>query len=112
MRRLGEKEKMNIQTSMRHSAEPSYTGKSAVDKENTLRIRIRDFTSTPGVGLKANGPYSGEEYLEKHLLPAYREARGSNRILLVDMDGTAGYGPSFVGEAFAGLVRETKDKDI
>lgn len=87
-----------------------------LDNENILKLNVRDFTLYPGPGKKINnGTYienSGEEFLEKHLLPKYNEAVASGKSLLVNMDGTKGYGPSFGLWAFKLLVAKTKDKNI
>ena len=48
----------------------------------------------------ADGPYSGEEFREKYLLPAMH-LDGVEVIL----DGAAGYPSSFLEEAFGGLRR-------
>jgi hypothetical protein len=65
-----------------------------------------DFSKTPGPRYESEGPYSGELFRRKHLLPLVAEAVRENKKLTVDLDGTAGYGTSFLEEAFGGLVRE------
>lgn len=60
-----------------------------------------DFSRFPAGRYKTDGPYSGEEFREKHLRPAFsREGK-----VTVDLDGARGYGSSFLEEAFGGLVR-------
>jgi hypothetical protein len=63
------------------------------------------FTRTPGARYIAEGRFSGEEFRREVLAPAVRRARESGEELVVDLDGTAGYGTSFLKEAFGGLVR-------
>ncbi|AYP29020.1 hypothetical protein AS1_40 [Marinobacter phage AS1] len=65
-------------------------------------IRVKDFTEFPGPRYAKLGPYSGEEFRQKVLEPAIKEA-GTD--LEIDLDGTFGYGSSFLEEAFGGLVR-------
>lgn len=61
----------------------------------------RDFTRFPSGRFKRNGETSGEafreSFLEKPLL------RGET--ITVELDGTIGYGSSFLEEAFGGLIR-------
>lgn len=71
----------------------------------TLKI-ARRFSNTPGPRFKNEGQYSGEEFREKVLAPALNEAIRKNEKLLIDLDGTAGYGTSFLEEAFGGLIRQ------
>ncbi len=61
----------------------------------------QDYTKFPGSRLKSTGKGSGEEFRERFLLPAM-EAGAPVTIVL---DGAAGYPPSFLDEAFGGLVR-------
>jgi hypothetical protein len=42
------------------------------------------------------------------LVPAVRDARVAGERIQIDLDGTAGYGTSFLEEAFGGLVRANK----
>lgn len=61
----------------------------------------RDFTRTPGPRLVKQGDWSGEKFrrfLERKL--------AEHEKIIVDLDGTRGYGSSFLDEAFGGLVRE------
>ena len=65
-------------------------------------ITIADnFSETPLGRYVTDGSYSGERFREEFLVPALKE--GS---LTVDIDGTEGYGSSFLEEAFGGLVRK------
>lgn len=71
----------------------------------TLSI-ARDFSRTPGARYVKEGEYSGQVFRENVLLGAVLAAQASNEKLVVDLDGTAGYGSSFLEESFGGLVRE------
>lgn len=77
----------------------------------TINI-AKDYTKTPGGRHKHEGKYSGEDFRKSILLPKYSEAKKNGEELVVDLDGGYGYAPSFLEEAFGGLVRETKDAEI
>lgn len=61
----------------------------------------RDFTRFPSGRSKLKGDTSGEAFRERFLEPAIRNGQE----ILVELDGTIGYGSSFLEEAFGGLVR-------
>ena len=63
------------------------------------------FTKTPGGRFKRHGPFSGEEFRDNVLCGLLQEAVESGKTLTVELDGTAGYGSSFLEEAFGGLIR-------
>lgn len=60
-----------------------------------------DFSKYPGGRYRTDGPHSGEAFREDVLR---RELRNHD-ILTIVLDGTAGYGSSFLEEAFGGLIR-------
>lgn len=64
-----------------------------------------EFSDTPGPRYKTEGPYSGEIFREEVLYPQFQEIVSSGSKLVVDLDGTQGYGTSFLEEAFGGLIR-------
>ena len=68
-------------------------------------IRVADSVRAPGGRYEKDGPHSGEWYRETVLRPALEQAIGSGEELVVELDGTSGYGSSFLEEAFGGLVR-------
>lgn len=70
----------------------------------TIRIAT-DFSRTPGSRYRLEGEHSGEAFRSEVLLPAVLLATQSGAELSVDLDGTAGFGTSFLEEAFGGLVR-------
>ncbi len=55
--------------------------------KNSISIKD-DFTRTPGHRSEADGPHSGEEFLEKILRPKYIFAREHHANLYVDLDGS------------------------
>lgn len=64
----------------------------------------KDFTRFPSGRYKRNGSTSGEAFRERFLEEPLR--RGDR--IVVQFDGTVGYGSSFLEEAFGGLVRGLK----
>ena len=68
--------------------------------KRTINI-AKHFYDAPAGRFPEDGDYNGERFREEYLVPALRE----NNEVLVDMDGTEGYGSSFLEEAFGGLVR-------
>ncbi len=76
---------------------------------NQISITIaNDFSKTPGPRLIVEGAFSGEKFRQEVLAPKVAEALKDGKVLLVDLDGTAGYGTSFLEEAFGGLIRQDK----
>jgi hypothetical protein len=72
----------------------------------TMNLSIaKEFSVTPGPRSKADGEFSGEEFLEKLLIPKFREAEDAGETLAVDLDGTEGYATSFLEAAFGELAR-------
>lgn len=61
----------------------------------------QDFSRFPAGRYQTDGPNSGERFREELLAPSLRTAD----LVTVKLDGTRGYGSSFLEEAFGGLVR-------
>ena len=68
----------------------------------TLNIS-RSFSKVPAGRYRTDGPQSGQVFLEEKLLPALE----NSDVVEVVLDGTDGFGSSFLDEAFAGLLRIT-----
>lgn len=68
-----------------------------------IEIRVVDFSEFPGPRYESLGPNSGEKFRDLVLAPAIQK-HGAD--IIVDLDGTVGYGSSFLEEAFGGLVRK------
>ncbi|MFQ2188975.1 STAS-like domain-containing protein [Aeromonas jandaei] len=73
-------------------------------------IKVADKFPYPGPRFKRLGPQSGEEfklYLYKILVDFYGAEfnRNTNALITIDLDGTRGYGSSFLEEGFGGLIR-------
>ena len=63
-----------------------------------------DFSMTPGPRFKRLGPHSGEEFREAIMRAL---SRHPDEEIEVFLDGTEGYGSSFLEEAFGGIVRHS-----
>lgn len=70
-------------------------------------IKVSDRYPCPGPRYSSIGPSSGEEF-RKWL----KQTLERDSDLTVDLDGTEGYGSSFLEEAFGGLIREKVSPDI
>ena len=69
-------------------------------------IRIaEEFANTPGSRNIDEGSFSGEEFLNSTLRPAFEKALHQKSKILIDLDNTEGYATSFLEEAFGGLAR-------
>jgi STAS-like domain of unknown function (DUF4325) len=67
-----------------------------------IAVNVADeFTRFPAGRLKIKGSTSGEAFRERFLEKPLREGLA----VTVNLDGTVGYGSSFLEEAFGGLVR-------
>ena len=79
-----------------------------------IEINIaRDFTELPGPRYREQGPGSGQQFLEKHLRPAFLKARETNDQVIIQLDGVKyGYPTSFLEEAFGGLAREFEIEEV
>lgn len=62
----------------------------------------KDFSPTPAGRYRSDGPFPGEKFRDDLLLPALKAGADA---VTVELDGTAGFGSSFLEEAFGGLVR-------
>ena len=63
----------------------------------------KDFGHNPGARYKKDGPYSGEEFLEKLLLPSFEEAVNGGGALEIDLNNLSGFPSSFVSGSFGKL---------
>lgn len=74
-----------------------------------LTINIaKDFSPIPGARYPIEGDFSGQEFRQSLLAPKLKEAIKNGDTLIIDLDGTLGYGTSFLEEAFGGLIRSDK----
>ena len=82
----------------------------------TLVVKVvsiaKEFSSTPGPRARDEGDFSGDQFLEEVLRPAYAQAVKEGSTLIVDLDGTEGYATSFLEATFGGLAREFDAAEI
>lgn len=64
----------------------------------------KDFSRYPTGRYMKSGNTSGEEFREKFLIPNFE----LGQVVRIELDGTIGYGSSFLEEAFGGLARKSK----
>ncbi|MAD75130.1 MAG: DUF4325 domain-containing protein [Rheinheimera sp.] len=70
-------------------------------------LLVKEFGPFPYGRYPSDGDYNGQAFREKILAPRLREAIDNEEVLLVNLDGYNRYGPSFLDEAFGGLIRES-----
>ena len=71
----------------------------------------KDFTPTPLGKTAADGSRSAEVFREDILRPALEKSLAAKEKLTVDFSGMVGVNPSFLEEAFGGLVRNPSPQD-
>ena len=64
-----------------------------------------DYTRTPGPRNPDEGRFSGENFLDTILKPAWEYSVLKKSRLYIDLDDTEGYATSFLEAAFGGLAR-------
>ena len=69
--------------------------------EHKVIVVATHFSRFPAGRYLNDGPNSGERFRDEILIKALRERSQ----VTVDLDGAAGYGSSFLEEAFGGLIR-------
>lgn len=76
-------------------------------KKEVIRLSIaKEFSRRPGFRTREEGQHSGQEFYEDLLRGKFAEALDSEKILVIDLDGTEGYPSSFLSEAFRLLVKD------
>ena len=76
-----------------------------METKETITI-AKDFSNRLGARYRADGPFSGQEFLERLLLPAFDRAVIGGYCVLIDLDGVWGYPSSFVSGSFGKLSFE------
>ena len=81
---------------------------------DNINLKVVEFSKVPGSRERDEGRYahSGEEFREDYLVPKYEEAIAKKVKLIIDLDGTIGYGTSWLEEVFGGLVRMYNLEDV
>lgn len=67
-------------------------------------INIREFSTHPGLRHCTISDYSGEEFYHTILNSSFAKSYELDEAVLIDLDGTNGYPPSFLDEAIGNLV--------
>lgn len=72
-----------------------------------IKINVKDFSITPGSRYRDEGQkaHSGQEFREEYLEPIF-ENKHDDSIVVVNLDGTIGFGTSWLEEVFGGLARK------
>lgn len=79
-----------------------------------LTLFVKDFSRTPGTRYRDEGEksHSGQQFREEYLIPFFKRVLdGEFEKLIVNLDGTIGYGTSWLEEVFGGITREL-DKSV
>lgn len=76
-------------------------------RENMTVVKVASRYPSPGPRFKRLGPSSGEEFRDWLVAELQKDED-----LTVDLDGTEGYGSSFLEESFGGLIRLGIDKKV
>lgn len=73
---------------------------------------ITDFTEYPGPRYKDQGEFSGEEFYVEILNEKFYTCYKEDCLLVIYLDGTAGYPSSFLDEAFGELVYDFSESIV
>jgi hypothetical protein len=68
------------------------------------KLIVSAYSEYPGPRYCNQGDFSGEDFYHVKLNYAFAESFLENSVLIVDLDGTAGYASSFLDEAFGNLI--------
>lgn len=72
----------------------------------SIEIKIASkFSYSPGPRYIDEGKNSGEKFRQDILADVFKKAIAEDKKVVVDLDGTDGYGTSFLEESFGGLIR-------
>jgi len=85
---------------------------SSTITDSKFTTYVRDFTHTPGPRMRQDGPHSGEEFRDMHLLPKFIEAVEEGVCLNVILEETKGYASSFLAALYARAVERKMSKNI
>ncbi len=80
--------------------------------EEVIISIAKDFTKFPGPRYRNEGDFSGEEFRENFLHKNFERIIKNGGKLVVNLDGTFGFGTSFLEEVFGGLARTFKNVDV
>lgn len=75
--------------------------------EQKIKITVRDFSEIPGPREKVQGDFSAELFVETVLDPEFKKMDDDAGLkMIINLDGTLGYGTSFLEEVFGGTARK------
>lgn len=72
--------------------------------EGKIVCAVLNYTEYPGPRYQYQGNNSGEEFYYEIVKKGFAEAIESDKMLEIDLDGTAGYASSFIDESIGNLV--------
>lgn len=75
-----------------------------MEKSDIIFVVARDFSRTPSARIVEEGKFPGTELRDK-ITPLIKKALKDGVGFVIDLDGAAGYGTSFLEEVFGGLIR-------
>lgn len=81
-----------------------YKRKLSKMEKQTEFLNVIDFTEYPGPRYDEQGPESGEKFYVAKLNPLFLRCYNEGKLLVVNLDGTAGFASSFLDEAFGQLT--------
>jgi len=81
---------------------------------DNIILFVKAFSITPGSRYKEEGKkaHSGEEFRENYLEPNFATAEKNDVKLIVNLDGTIGFGTSWLEEVFGGLARKVGKEKV
>jgi len=72
----------------------------------------KDFSEYPGLRYCSLSDNSGEEFYHNILNQKFKEALVNNKKLIVNLDNTSGFAPSFLDETFGNLIYDFGIKNV
>jgi len=75
------------------------------EEQNTEIHIAKDFSKHPAGRFFEDGPFSGQKFRDELLIPLLNSIESDDKFTIY-LDGTRGYGSSFLEEAFGGVVRK------
>lgn len=82
-------------------------------KPDGIYISIaKNFSPTPGGRYTKEGSFSGEDFFNQILYPAYLQAKFTQKFIFIDLDGCMGYPSSFISGSFGLLLQKFPPKEV
>ena len=81
--------------------------------DRTIYISIvKNYTTTPGGRYAKEGPFSGEDFFNQILYPAYLQAKFTQKNIIIDLDDCIGYPSSFITGSFGLLLEKFPKQEV